>query len=71
MSPCTPAVLLAVIVVVAATAGDFAESMVKEKLGIKDMSNALPGHGGVMDRLDSVVWAMLTAYLGVVALGLA
>ncbi|WP_146341175.1 phosphatidate cytidylyltransferase [Nesterenkonia sp. NBAIMH1] len=69
--PLYAGVLLAVIVVVAATAGDFAESMVKREAGIKDMSNALPGHGGVMDRLDSVVWAMPAAYLGVVALGLA
>ncbi len=68
--PLYAGVVLALLVVVAATAGDFAESMLKRETGIKDMSNALPGHGGVMDRLDSIVWAMPAAYLGVVALGL-
>lgn len=60
--------LLAAAVVVAATAGDFSESMVKRELGLKDMSQALPGHGGVMDRLDSLVFAMPTAYFVIVAL---
>ena len=56
-------VVLAVAMVAAATAGDLAESMVKRELGIKDMSNILPGHGGVMDRLDSIVFAAPVAYL--------
>ena len=50
-------VALAVGTVVAATIGDLAESMVKRELGVKDMSDILPGHGGVMDRLDSIVFA--------------
>lgn len=58
--------LLGLAVVVAATVGDLCESMIKRDLGIKDMSNLIPGHGGLMDRLDSlavsvpVTWAILT-----------
>ncbi len=56
-------VILAVALVAAATAGDLAESMVKRELGIKDMSSILPGHGGVMDRLDSIVFAAPVAFV--------
>lgn len=42
---------------VAATVGDLVESLIKRDAGIKDMSNLLPAHGGVMDRLDSMLMA--------------
>jgi phosphatidate cytidylyltransferase len=58
-------VLLGVGVAVSATVGDLMESLIKRDLKVKDMSNLLPGHGGIMDRLDSLivvapmVWAVL------------
>lgn len=54
---------LAVATVAASTGGDLAESMIKRELGIKDMGTMLPGHGGVMDRLDSIVFASPIVYL--------
>jgi len=56
-------VLLGAAVAVAATLGDLVESLIKRDLGIKDMSNILPGHGGIMDRLDSLLAAVPVVYL--------
>jgi phosphatidate cytidylyltransferase len=55
--------LLGAGLVAVGTCGDLVESMIKRDLGIKDMSSFLPGHGGVMDRLDSLLVAAPVAWL--------
>ncbi len=56
-------VALGLVMSITATIGDFAESAIKRDLGVKDMSQALPGHGGFMDRLDSLLINALVAWI--------
>ena len=56
-------VALGVIAVVMATLGDLVESVMKRDLGIKDMSQIIPGHGGLMDRLDSLLSTIAPIWL--------
>jgi phosphatidate cytidylyltransferase len=56
-------VLLGLIAVVMATLGDLCESVIKRDLGIKDMSQVIPGHGGLMDRLDSLLATIAPIWL--------
>lgn len=55
-------VILALAMVLTATSGDLAESLIKRDLGIKDISSFLPGHGGFLDRLDSALLSGAVAY---------
>jgi phosphatidate cytidylyltransferase len=54
-------VLLGIIILGVATVGDLIESLIKRELDTKDASNLIPGHGGFLDRLDSVLPSMLVA----------
>ncbi len=69
-APWWQGIVAGLVLTVTATAGDFAESAIKRDLGVKDMGTFLPGHGGMMDRLDSLVpnafasWVLFTVFLG-------
>ena len=60
--PIIERVLFGVAIALTATLGDLVESLIKRDLGIKDISNWLPGHGGFLDRLDSVLPSAAVAY---------
>lgn len=59
-------IILGVVLVVVGACGDLIESLIKRDVGIKDMSSFLPGHGGVMDRLDSLLVAAPAAWFTMV-----
>lgn len=55
--------LLGCLVGIAATLGDLAELLIKRQTHVKDSGQFLPGHGGIMDRIDSLLYGAMVVYL--------
>ena len=58
-----PLLLVSAVLSVVSQAGDLFESAVKRRFGVKDSSHLIPGHGGLLDRLDGFVAAILVAWM--------
>lgn len=61
--PLIHAIIIGAIIGVVAQTGDLAESQLKRDAGVKDSSNILPGHGGVLDRLDSILFVLPVVFI--------
>ncbi len=63
--PMVPLLIISLFAVIAGQFGDLVESIIKRNAGVKDSGTFLPGHGGILDRLDSVLFAAPVVYLGI------
>ena len=60
------AIILGLLVSIFGQAGDLVESLLKRNMGVKDSGKLLPGHGGFLDRMDSIVFASVVVYYFVI-----
>lgn len=67
----TDTIILGVVAALAATLGDLCESMIKRDMGVKDMGSILPGHGGLLDRFDALLFVMPATWCAAIVLGIA
>jgi len=58
------------VICLVAPVGDLAESMIKRSLGVKDMGAVLPGHGGILDRVDAFLFVLPAAWVLLQTIGL-
>ena len=63
--------VLGIVVAIVSPLGDLTESLVKRNLGLKDMGRLLPGHGGMMDRVDGLLFVLPATFYVVQAFHLA
>jgi len=62
-------IILSGLISISALIGDLSESVIKRSLNIKDSGNLLPGHGGLLDRFDSLLFATPVVYVFITLLG--